>query len=119
MHWAALVRQGRDAAGKGRHTEADAFFAQAAALSPDDLQRFLDVEWWVVGLYPEDLRAAYAPESDPDPSRPVAGPPAVTGGDPAKLAWLRARWDQQRYEFPRRSWAGTTSTGSIIVPHMR
>jgi WD40 repeat protein len=87
VRWAALVRQGRDAAGKGRHTEADAFFAQAAALAPDDLQRFLDVEWWVVGLYPEDLRAAYAPESDPDPSRPVAGPPAVTGGDPAKLAW--------------------------------
>jgi WD40 repeat protein len=48
------------------------------AVSPDH-PRWYTTDWWVVGPYPEDLKASYPPENNPDPSRPV--PAAATPGE--------------------------------------
>ncbi len=56
----------------GQHDKADADFARAAALTPEELDRFPQAGWWVVGPYPEDLKRPCPPEKEPDPSRPVA-----------------------------------------------
>ncbi|MGH7221823.1 MAG: tetratricopeptide repeat protein, partial [Gemmataceae bacterium] len=41
-------------------------------LKPDELDRFVQAGWWVVGPYPEHLPLSCPPEKTPDPSRPVA-----------------------------------------------
>jgi tetratricopeptide (TPR) repeat protein len=41
-------------------------------LTPDELDRFIQAGWWVIGPYPENLQFFCPPEKDPDPSRPVA-----------------------------------------------
>ena len=56
----------------GQHDKADAAFAKAAALPPEELDRFPQAGWWVIGPYPEDLKLPCPPEKDPDPSGPVA-----------------------------------------------
>jgi WD40 repeat protein/serine/threonine protein kinase/tetratricopeptide (TPR) repeat protein len=56
------------------------------ALSPDH-PRWYATDWWVVGRYPEDLKATYAPENDPDPSQPVPAAAAQAGATPPRLPW--------------------------------
>ena len=34
--------------------------------------RGIPLSWWVVGPYPQDLKASFPPEKDPNPNRPVA-----------------------------------------------
>ncbi len=93
VHWQAAVKlapsepslwlaRGRVFAQLGQHDKADAAFAKATALSPDELDRFPQAGWWVVGPYPEDLRLSCPPEKDPDPSRSVT----VANG-PRELSW--------------------------------
>ncbi len=82
-----LIDLGRREAEAGRGKEADADFARAAALRPDDPQLFLDAGWWVVGPYPEDLATTFPPEVDPDPSRPVAEFTPAGGGSVPPLRW--------------------------------
>ncbi|HTU21266.1 MAG TPA: protein kinase [Gemmataceae bacterium] len=67
--WLLLAR---DYAERGQNDKADASFAKAATLKPDELDRFIQAGWWVVGPYPKDLQLPCPPEKDPDPSRPVA-----------------------------------------------
>lgn len=69
----------------GWRERADADFAKAAALTPDELDRFPQAGWWVVGPYPENLKLPCPPEKDPDPSRPVAAL-----GSAAELHWRPA-----------------------------
>src|SRR5262249_12559803 len=63
--------------------EADADFAQAATLSPDELDRFVGAGWWVMGPYPPDPAWYHPAEHNPDPSRPGAPPP----GSSAEVRW--------------------------------
>ncbi len=69
----------------GQREKADADFAQAAVRTPEELNRFIQAGWWVIGPYPEDLKAPCPPEKDPDPSRPV-----VAFGTAAELRWRPA-----------------------------
>jgi serine/threonine-protein kinase len=77
---------GRQLAAQGQQTEADAAYAQAVALVPDELNRFIEAGWWVVGPYPQRSDTPCPPEKDPDPSRPVA---SFEGGP--ELPWRAAR----------------------------
>jgi WD40 repeat protein/serine/threonine protein kinase/tetratricopeptide (TPR) repeat protein len=79
------LERGRLFAQRGQHDKADAAFAKAAALTSDELNRFPQSGWWVVGPYPEDLKLPCPPEKAPDPSHPIA---AV--GSPAELRWRPA-----------------------------
>ena len=56
----------------GEHAQADAAFARASALARDELDQFLVAGWWVAGPYPEPFDRQCPPETDPDPSRPLA-----------------------------------------------
>ena len=69
MPW---VRHGRRLAERGDRAGADTAFARAAGATPDELNRFFEAGWWVVGPYPESLTTPCPPEIDPDPARPVA-----------------------------------------------
>ncbi len=82
-----LIDLGRREAEQGLADEAAAHFARAAGLAPDDPQLFLDSGWWVVGPYREGLAERCPPESDPDPSRPVAGVAPDDGGPAPRLRW--------------------------------
>ncbi len=77
------VETGRMLAELGQHKQADVAFARASTLGKGGLNRFLDAGWWVVGPYPGNLPGPCPPESNPDPSRPVA---AV--GTNRVLKWL-------------------------------
>src|SRR5262249_58657310 len=66
------IARGRFHAERGDHKKADADFAKATSLTPDELNKFLEGGWWVVGPYPRDLKIVCPPEIDPDPARPVA-----------------------------------------------
>ena len=81
MPW---IRFGRLLAERGDRAGADAAFARAANLTPNELNRFLEAGWWVVGPYPKSLMASCPPEHDPDPARPVS---AADGA--AALPWRR------------------------------
>lgn len=75
---------------RGAHRKADELFVQAAQLSKDELDRFLQAGWWVVGPYPNEMATSYSPEINPDPSRPVDG--VAFGGKPAMpLKWHPVR----------------------------
>jgi WD40 repeat protein/serine/threonine protein kinase len=55
------------------------------ALQPQ--RRWAELGYWVVGPYPSDWDVAYAPEDDPEPSRPVraADPSATLNWQPVPL----------------------------------
>ena len=65
------IHCGRWYAERGQHEKADADFVKAASLTPNELNKFLEAGWWVVGPYPAELKEFCPPELDPDPSRPV------------------------------------------------
>ncbi|HUG89691.1 MAG TPA: hypothetical protein VML55_02585, partial [Planctomycetaceae bacterium] len=65
------IQRGRWYAEHGQQEKADADFAKAAGLTPNELNKFLEAGWWVVGPYPQALAEFCPPEIDPDPSRPV------------------------------------------------
>ncbi len=69
---AIWLARGRLFAQRGQQDKADADFAQATVLAPEELDRFPQAGWWVVGPYPEDLALSCPPEKNPDPSHPVA-----------------------------------------------
>jgi serine/threonine protein kinase/tetratricopeptide (TPR) repeat protein len=72
-----LIERGRLLAELGRVSEADADFARAAELAPDELQQFLTAGWWVAGPYPNNLstpaQSESAPAADPSTGPPPAG----------------------------------------------
>ncbi len=82
-----LIERGRMLHELGRSSEANADFAQAARLAPDNPQIFLDTAgWWIAGTYPPDLDfpASFQGDQLIDPSKPA--PPA--GNEPRM--WARA-----------------------------
>ncbi len=68
MPW---IHRGRWYAERGELAKADADYAKAAVRTPDELNKFLEAGWWVVGPYPPELDEFCPPEVDPDPSKPV------------------------------------------------
>src|SRR5262249_53126846 len=66
MPW---IAHGQFLAGRGRHREAHEGFARAAELAPEELHRFPQAGWWVVGDYRADLPLPSPPETFADPSR--------------------------------------------------
>jgi tetratricopeptide (TPR) repeat protein len=81
------IQRGRWYAERGEHAKADADFAQAASLTPGELNKFLEAGWWVVGPYPEALKEFCPPELDPDPSQPVYTIDPETGLSEQPVAW--------------------------------
>jgi serine/threonine protein kinase/tetratricopeptide (TPR) repeat protein len=82
-----LIDRGRQYAQRGQHESADADYAQAAALSPNELNKFFDAGWWVVGPYPAALREFGPPELDADPSIPVHTVDPQAGLSDQPLPW--------------------------------
>ncbi len=82
-----LIHAGRQYAERGEHDTADALFAEAAARTPDELNRFLEAGWWVVGPYPPNLDEFCPAEIDPDPSKPVHVIDPQTGISDEAVAW--------------------------------
>jgi serine/threonine protein kinase len=84
FHWAS---RGRLKTRLGDLDEAAADFAKAAELQGEKGPGYFQAGWWVVGPYPESLTEPFPPETDPDPTRPVAAAKeAVAEGAQADLA---------------------------------
>ncbi|MBW3543518.1 MAG: tetratricopeptide repeat protein, partial [Planctomycetes bacterium] len=81
------IQRGRWYAERGEQEKADADFAKAASLTPNELNKFLEAGWWVVGPYPQALAAFCPPEIDPDPSRPVHVIDPASGLSDQPVAW--------------------------------
>ena len=82
-----LIQRGRWYAERGEQDKADADFTQAAVLTPNELNRFLEAGWWVVGPYPASLDDFCPPELDPDPSQPVRVMDSQTGLSDQPVKW--------------------------------
>ncbi len=87
MPW---IHRGRWYAERGEHEKADADFAKAASLTPNELNKFLEAGWWVVGPYPPNLDEFCPPEIDPDPSKPVYVIDPKTGLSDEPARWRHA-----------------------------
>ena len=81
------MQRGRWHAERGERDKADADYAQAAALTPNELCRFLEAGWWIAGPYPSNLVEFGPPEADPDPARPVHTIDPQTGLSEKPVAW--------------------------------
>jgi serine/threonine protein kinase/tetratricopeptide (TPR) repeat protein len=81
------IRRGRYYAQHGEQEKADADFAHAASLTPNELNKFLEAGWWVIGPYPADLDEFCPPELDPVPSRPVFTIDPQNGLSDEPVAW--------------------------------
>jgi WD40 repeat protein/serine/threonine protein kinase/Flp pilus assembly protein TadD len=73
--------------GCGRRDRAAADMARAVALQATPHLQAVRSEFWVTGLYPENLKLPCPPEKQQDPSRPI--PPAA---DAAKNLPVLGRW---------------------------
>ena len=66
------IARGRFFAERGEQEKADAEFAKAASLTSNELGKFLEGGWWVVGPYaPYLLEESCPPEREADPSKKV------------------------------------------------
>jgi tetratricopeptide (TPR) repeat protein len=81
------IQRGRWRAERGEHEKADADFAKAASLTPNELNKFLESGWWVVGPYPQKLKEFCPPEIEPDPSQPVYVIDPQTGISDEPVRW--------------------------------
>ena len=110
------IHRGRWHTERGEQEKADADFAKAASLTPNELNKFLEAGWWVVGPYPKNLSEFCPPEVDPDPSQPVYTIDPTTGlsdqpvtcarCQPGSRAWFspercsRPRWNVRITRWP-------------------
>ena len=81
------IHRGRWYTEHGQQEKADADFAQAASLTPHELNKFLEAGWWVVGPYSAELKEFCPPEVDPDPFRPVHVIDPQTGLSDQPVKW--------------------------------
>jgi hypothetical protein len=89
----SLIERGRVLFESSRTAEADAAYARAARLSPDNPQLFLDVGgWWVAGPYPAYSKTPMSIESDPAPGPPK--PPPSHDGQARR--WQHVAVDSRR-----------------------
>ena len=81
MPW---ILRGRYYAERNEPQKADSDFAQAASLTPNELNKFLEAGWWVAGPCPKE-----EDDSPPslDPSRPPPITPLETGRPQASAKW--------------------------------
>ncbi len=82
------IQRGRWYAEQDEQTKADDDYAHAASLTPNELNRFLEAGWWVVGPYPRSLREFCPPEVDSDPSRPMYVIDPVSGFSDDPTSWV-------------------------------
>jgi len=68
-----LIERGRLLARLGQGAKADADFARAAQLAPENPQLFVNAGWWAAGPYPGgvDQLPAIETSTGPDPSKPA------------------------------------------------
>jgi WD40 repeat protein/serine/threonine protein kinase/tetratricopeptide (TPR) repeat protein len=78
---AVWLARGSFRLGRGRRDEAAADFRKALDLQPAHLPAALS-EFWVAGLYGEDLSAAYPPEAQTDPAQPIPPIPEAKEAGP-------------------------------------
>ncbi|HKB38294.1 MAG TPA: tetratricopeptide repeat protein, partial [Gemmataceae bacterium] len=81
------IARGRFHAERGDHKKADTDFAKAATLTPQELNKFLEAGWWVVGPYPGDPKTSHPLEKNPDPSKPAAALASPAGIWSGTRAW--------------------------------
>ncbi len=109
------IERGRLLYELGRPSEANADYARAAKLAPDNPQIFLEtVGWWVAGPYPPDLSVPTSFQIDKaiDPSKPA--PPA---GNQARR-WQRAPIEMQgRLDFQKVYKADNTAAYAMAIFH--
>jgi serine/threonine protein kinase/tetratricopeptide (TPR) repeat protein len=89
------IDRGRWYAERGEQEKADADFKKAAALTPNELNMFLEAGWWVTGPYPPELKEFCPAEIDPNPSRPVHVVDLQAGLSDEPVPWRAAptgRW---------------------------
>ncbi len=82
-----LIQRGRWYLECGEKEKAEADFAKAAAMTPHELNKFLEAGWWVAGPYPGELKQFCPPEIDPDPSKPVHIIGPATGLSEEPVPW--------------------------------
>ena len=93
------IHRGRWYAEQGEHEKADADFAQAAALTPNELNRFLEAGWWAAGPLSSDWEPSSVTNLEPDPSQPL--PPTGRADVKNALAWQSLQPDGMgRLQFP-------------------
>jgi serine/threonine protein kinase/tetratricopeptide (TPR) repeat protein len=119
--WVAL---GRLLAEQGKSRDAEAAFARALKLKPTDTQMWVDAGWWYVGPYPEDLTAAFPPESDPDPARSVNAAEIAPGTAPDALRWRSTPTGPNGLVnltglFPQKDWISTYALAYVYAPKPR
>src|SRR4029453_17148522 len=81
------IQRGRWLAERGEQAKSDADFTKAAALTPGELNKFLEAGWWIVGPYPQEVKEFCPPEIDPDPSKPVYAVDPQTGLSTQPVPW--------------------------------
>ncbi len=106
------IHRGRWYAERGEHEKADADFAKAASLTPNELNKFLEAGWWVVGPYPPNVDEFCPPEIDPDPSKPADCPATGTKSTAPQVPG-RGLPDSSGRQ-PARSRAYTRRTGPLV-----
>ncbi|MBL8816508.1 MAG: protein kinase [Planctomyces sp.] len=82
-----LIRRGRWYLECGDNEKAEADFAMAAAMTPNELNKFLEAGWWVVGPYPPELREFCPPELEANPATPVHIIDPTTGLSDEPVKW--------------------------------
>jgi tetratricopeptide (TPR) repeat protein len=93
-NWTHRFARGRLLARLGQWDRAAADFDRAAKLQVKNAPRWIQAGWWVVGPYPDDLRAAFPPEKDPDPNRAVATSIDQANGQANELHWQSAHTEK-------------------------
>jgi serine/threonine protein kinase/Flp pilus assembly protein TadD len=68
----ALIKRGRWYAERGEQDKADADFAKAAALTPNELNKFVEAGWWVAGPLLPTLGDARPTDNNLDPSQVIS-----------------------------------------------
>ena len=95
-----LIQRARWYAERGEREKAEADYAKAAALTPHELNKFLEAGWWVVGPYSPELKEFCPPELFPDPATPVHIVDPQTGLSDEPVKWRNiATGDFGRMEF--------------------
>jgi tetratricopeptide (TPR) repeat protein len=81
------IHLGRWYAECGEQEKADADFAKAASLTRNELNKFLEAGWWMIGPYSANLDEFCPPELDADPSKPMYVMDPQTGLSDAPVKW--------------------------------
>ncbi|MCS7469981.1 protein kinase [Stieleria sp. ICT_E10.1] len=110
----AWIHRGRWNMQRGEKKKAEADFAKAASLTPDELNKFLEAGWWIAGPYPSKLSDFYRPEIETDPSKPVPLIDLTTGVSSSPSPWLDVQHEIDGFIHPKKLFGGQTD-GSVYA----